>query len=150
MYGEYSLEPDELPDTILWSDSNLPPYEIKHVKLRFLTPFQYTGQSFGELSFYDLCDRLFGRIADLCDMYSDSEFVLPYNFAIHKNHIESVCDLKKKIITQKKSELKCSIGTVDYYGTLTRYMPYIALGSEIHFGKMATRGFGKYVIEEIN
>ena len=149
-YAERVLGFDELPDVIQWSDGMTAPDEIRHIKIRFLTPFQYTGQKYTELEFNDFCDRLFLRIADLCDIYSDSEFVLPYNFAIRKNKIEVIYDLKKIIVGQKDFNQPCSIGTVDYYGRLTRYMPYFALGSEIHFGRLATRGLGKYIIEEIH
>lgn len=100
----------------------------------------------GELHLTKYKDKYIGRIRS----DSDGDAVECYNFAICKNKIEVIYDLKKIIVGQKDFNQPCSIGTVDYYGRLTRYMPYFALGSEIHFGRLATRGLGKYIIEEIH
>ncbi|MDR0221894.1 MAG: CRISPR system precrRNA processing endoribonuclease RAMP protein Cas6, partial [Lachnospiraceae bacterium] len=39
------------------------------------------------------------------------------------------------------------VGTVSYFGDVTRYLPYIDLGSQIHIGKKTTRACGEYVFE---
>lgn len=129
-----------------WTDNNAQ-NEADHIHIEFLTPFIYSNQNCENITFYEFMDRLFDRISAITDVYGDNEFVLPYNFAVHKNKIKTVCDLKPVIVKQKNKEYEASIGAIDFYGNLTRYIPYIILGQEIHFGKMTTRGFGQYKVD---
>lgn len=131
------------PDYVEWNDS-FQPIETEHISIEFITPFLYSGQNYTNLTFYEFMDRTFDRIASLIDVYGENEFVIPYNFAFHKNKVKTVCRLKKYIVKQKNKDFETSVGTVDFYGKLSRYLPYIALGSEVHFGKMSTRGLGQY------
>ena len=39
------------------------------------------------------------------------------------------------------------VGSVRYKGDITKYLPYIDLGSQIHIGKKTTRGCGEYEFE---
>jgi len=50
--------------------------------------------------------------------------------------------------TRKNTEIRLGgfIGNVVYKGDFERFMPFIALGEQIHIGKSTTFGLGKYQI----
>lgn len=136
----------------LWSDAGAI-QSINEVKITFISPVQIINNNdelILDLSFPMFIDRLFSRIADIIDFYEDDEFVLPYNLCFKKPLVDTKSNLFIKTVKQEKQMAKGLKGSLVFQGDLTRYMPYIDLGSQLHIGKLATRGFGEYVFDIID
>jgi hypothetical protein len=74
--------------------------------------------------------------------------VLPYALLNRKPYVTAVFDLKKVAIEQEKQpQVSGFLGRGTYTGDITRYMPYIDLGTQLHAGKLTTRGCGAYRYE---
>ncbi|MDR1766105.1 MAG: CRISPR system precrRNA processing endoribonuclease RAMP protein Cas6 [Lachnospiraceae bacterium] len=56
--------------------------------------------------------------------------------------METQCDIKPSRFWTSGEPIEGFVGTVRYSGDVTRYLPYIDLGSQIHIGKKTTRGCG--------
>jgi hypothetical protein len=97
--------------------------------------------------FATLMGSLFGRIAGIIDNYGESEFTVPYALIAKKPLIIAEYDLKQVRINSNKQPINGFVGTIRYSGDVTRYLPYIDLGSQIHIGKKTTRSCGEYYFE---
>jgi len=132
-----------------WSDEGAKtiPY-TDTLTLRFCTPTEilFNKKSVVELDFHKYIDSLFVRIAGVIDNHTDNEFIVPYNLVAIKPSVkaEYTLDFVKLQATQPISGF---IGTIRYFGDVTRYLPYIDLGSQIHIGKKATFSCGEYSFE---
>lgn len=138
------------PHIVTWSDEGANELEpIRKIRIRFLSPVQIlrSKKLLETIDFPNFIDSLFSRIADLIDVYEEDEFVLPYNFCYKKPRIIAEYKLGITSIQQEKQQFSGVLGEIVYSGNLTRYMPYIDLGSQIHIGKLTTRGFGEYRFE---
>lgn len=134
----------------IWSDEHRDKImENQEIKLSFLSPTQILKQKklFMTWDFSDFMDHLFSRISNMIDLYGKGEFVIPYGLSYRKPHVLTTSNLKKVRIPQGKNFFDGFIGSVTFSGKLNRYMPYIDLGTQLHIGKLTTRGFGKYEIE---
>lgn len=130
-----------------WSDSGaetIPSCDI--LTLDFVTPTEIliSKQPTYEPSFATFIDSLFGRIAGVIDNYSDGTFMLPYSLVARKPHICAEYDLTRININSNGHPISGFTGRIKYSGDVTRYLPYIDLGSQLHIGKKTTRSCGEY------
>jgi len=137
----YSLE---------WTDEgakHLPPCE--NLMVNFLTPTEIlvNGQPPTQLDFSTFIDRVFTRISGAIDNYTQHEFLVPYSLVSNKPHIRAQCNLKPAILQTSNQPILGFIGTVQYSGDLTRYLPYVDLCSQLNVGKKTSRGCGEYSFE---
>jgi len=133
-----------------WSDSGAE--SIAHcdlVNLEFISPTELISSKrpVFEPDFTTFIDSLFGRISSICDNYGKCEFVIPYSLIARKPQVSAVYDLKNVQINSNSHPINGFIGKIAYSGDLTRYLPYIDLGSQIHLGKKTTRSCGEFSFE---
>jgi len=133
-----------------WSDSGAESIErCDKITLDFVSPTELLGckKPVFEPDFSTFIDSLFGRILDICDNYGKSEFIIPYSMIARKPQVTAEYDLKRVQINSNKNPINGFVGKVIYFGDVTRYLPYIDLGSQIHIGKKTTRSCGEYSFE---
>lgn len=138
------------PEVAVWSDEYAETLEtITEVEIEFVTPVQIlkNRRLITGLDFSAFIDHLFWRISSMIDIYGEREFIVPYSLLFRKPYIETTESVSKRIIKQEKQSIEGLVGKVRYRGNLTRYMPYIDLGSQLHIGKLTTRGCGEYRFE---
>jgi len=131
----------------LWSDNgaeHIPSCNM--LALDFLTPTEIyvKGHLDKQFDFTTFIDRLFGRISGVLDNYGENDFVLPYNLVANKPFIKGEYDLHIAKFRTGEQPIAGVYGCVKYYGDVTRYLPYIDLGSQIHIGRKTTRSCGEY------
>jgi CRISPR-associated Csx2 family protein len=134
----------------VWSDAgaeNIPPSDS--IKINFVTPTEMLSskEAISELTFETFIDRLFGRISDIIDNYTDGEFVVPYALTYKKPNVSVEYNLEPTRFKTSGQPINGLIGSVRYSGNITRYLPYIDLGSQLHIGKKTTRACGEYIFE---
>jgi len=135
------------PKAAIWSDQHGQTIEkINEIHVCFLSPTQILRNKVlvKNLDFATFIDNLFFRISSIIDIYEEKEFVLPYGLCYRKPYIVAETDLKTLRISQERHPVDGFVGNIKYVGDLTRYMPYIDLGSILHIGKQTTRGCGQY------
>jgi hypothetical protein len=135
------------PKPAVWSDEGADSIErTTEIEIEFITPTQIMRASelVSEIDFETLIDSLFNRISSITDIYGDGEFVLPYRLPFRKPQVTTKQALRKVTIKQERQPIVGMVGKAKYSGELTRYMPYIDLGTQLHLGKMTTRGCGQY------
>ena len=133
-----------------WSDAGaeyIPHCEVLHI--HFLTPAAILAekQAVTQLDFSMFIDRLFWRIGAIIDKYGEDEFVLPYRLVSNKPYVKAECDLRKVSFQTSGQPILAVCGSIRYCGDVTRYLPYIDLGSQLHIGKKTTRSCGAYCFE---
>jgi len=131
---------DEGADSILYCD---------RLTINFLTPTEIfvKKEITTQIDFSLFIDRLFARISAIIDNYGESEFIIPYNLITKKPFVEAKSDLRRVIFQTNNQPINGILGKVEYFGDITRYLPYIDLGSQMHIGKKTTRSCGEYVFE---
>jgi hypothetical protein len=131
-----------------WSDEGeLPQIEAVSIYLKTPLVFLSSKSLVSEIDFSSFIDSAFGRIAGITDTYGEAEFILPYSMTHRKPKIISENKLETVAIKQEKQPIVGLVGEIRFSGELTRYMPYLDLCSELHMGKMTTRGCGRYEFE---
>ncbi|GHU34160.1 hypothetical protein FACS1894105_00440 [Clostridia bacterium] len=144
--GEFLLEPAFAE----WSDKNASTIErVTAIRINFLTPYEIlqNDKLVAEPDFSLFTEALFSRIAAVADLYGESEFVLPYRLMYRKPFVQVKHNLKIVTLTQKKESVTGVYGSIDFIGEITRYVPYIDIGTQLHIGKKTTRGCGEYNFE---
>jgi len=135
-----------------WSDEGADsiPY-CDGLTINFITPTEIflKKEAKTEIDFAFFIDRLFTRISTIIDNYSENEFVIPYNLVTNKPFVEAKSNLRKVIFKTNEQPINGVLGKVEYFGDVTRYLPYIDLGSQIHIGRKTTRSCGEYTFEII-
>ena len=118
------------------------------IKLDFITPTELISgkRPVRTPEFPFFVDILFGRISDICEYYGDREFIIPYALVARKPLISAEYFNKPVEINSNKQPIRGFTGRIHYYGDLTRYAPYFALGSMLNIGKKTTRSCGEYRI----
>jgi hypothetical protein len=133
-----------------WSDSGAEsiPY-CDTLTLNFVTPTELLSKKIPiyEPDFATLTDSLFGRISAIIDNYSEVEFIIPYSLIGRKPLVEAKYEIERVKINSNNHPINGFIGKIHYYGDVTRYLPYIDLGSQLHLGKKTTRSCGEYYME---
>jgi len=131
----------------IWSDEGAEhiPY-CNTLTVNFLTPTEIfiQGKAASQINFDLFIDRLFGRISVIIDHFGKSEFVLPYNLIANKPLIKAEYDLNMVRFNTSGQPITGVCGNVRYSGDVTRYLPYVDLGSQVHIGKKTTRACGEY------
>ena len=97
-----------------------------------------------QLDFATFIDRIFVRISGILDNYGENEFTIPYNLAYNKPFVMAECNLQSIHFKTNNQPITGLLGQVQYYGNVTRYLPYIDLGSQLHIGKKTSRACGEY------
>jgi CRISPR/Cas system endoribonuclease Cas6 (RAMP superfamily) len=134
-----------------WSDTSaeeMPP--IQGARVRFETPTQILQDHrvVEQPSFAQLMNSLFGRIAAMLALYGAREFILPYALMNQTPQVQAQFDTHRICVQQDKGQhIDGIVGQVTYTGDLTRYMPYLQLGTLLHIGKKTTRGCGVYTMD---
>ena len=142
---DYELEYDSV-----WSDAGARSIPLcNEVIINFITPTEVFGskRSIREISFATFVDSLFGRISGIIDNYTDGNFIIPYALVAKKPFVTAEYNIKQITFQTSGQPINGFTGTVKYAGTITRYLPYIDLGSQIHIGKKTTRACGEYIFE---
>jgi hypothetical protein len=141
------LEEAELIYDRIWSDNgaNTIP-QADHIVIHFITPTELISEqkSVKEVEWNIFIDSLFGRICDVIGNYTAGEFVIPYALFARKQQIMAQYRLETIRFQTNKQPICGVVGEVEYKGDVTRYLPYIDLGSQLHIGKKTTRGCGEY------
>ena len=116
------------------------------ITINFLTPTEIfvNGQLPEQLDFSTFIDRIFVRISGVMDNHGESEFIIPYNLAYNKPFVKAECKLHSTHFKTNNQPITGLLGQVQYYWDITRYLPYIDLGSQIHIGKKTSRSCGEY------
>jgi len=133
-----------------WSDEGAESIEYcDNITIHFDSPVEMISrnEALKDITFGQLIDSLFGRIAGIIDNYSDKEFVIPYSLLGRKPYVEAKSQLRSVRFSMGSQAIEGVIGTISYFGDMTRYLPYIDLGTQLHIGKKTTRGFGEYSFE---
>jgi hypothetical protein len=100
-----------------------------------------------EPDFPAFIDSLFGRISAVIDNHGENEFVLPYSLIARKPLVRATHDIKRVHINSNNHPIDGFVGRISYHGDVTRYLPYIDLGGQLHLGKKTTRSCGEYTFE---
>ncbi|MDR1465481.1 MAG: CRISPR system precrRNA processing endoribonuclease RAMP protein Cas6 [Oscillospiraceae bacterium] len=135
----------------VWSDEgaqSIPP--AQGIKIRFLSPTQIYHDRFvaDKPDFPLFIDSLLARIAAMIDVYGENEFTLPYGLHRRKPQVTMQFSTQRITIPQDHGQrVDGVIGEVLYEGGITRYLPYLDLGTQLHVGKKTTRGCGQYEME---
>ena len=134
-----------------WSDAGaLDILSAQAIKIRFLSPTQIYHAKFVEdkPDFSLFMDSLFARIAAMIDLYGEGQFTLPYGLLVRKPKISARFSTHRVTIPQDHGQrVDGIVGEILYEGDITRYLPYLDLGTQLHIGKKTTRGCGQYEIE---
>jgi len=144
-FDGYDLEYDEI-----WSDEgveSIPP--CNEILIEFVTPTEIFEKKdvIAEISFESFIKNLFGRISSIFDNYTDGEFIIPYALIARKPFVTAKYNIKPIRFQTSGQHINGFIGTINYFGNVTRYLPYIDLGSQIHIGKKSTRSCGEYIFK---
>ena len=133
-----------------WSESGADaiPY-CEMLSVTFISPTEILSSKKPviEIGFSTFIDSLFGRINGIIDNYTDSQFIIPYSFIADMPRIQAEFDLQSIDLQTNGHPIKSFIGTIKYQGDVTRYLPYIDLGSQLHIGKKTTRACGEYIFD---
>jgi len=135
----------------VWSDAgamDIPPAQA--IKIRFLSPTQIYQARFvvDKPEFALFMDSLFARISAIIDLYGEEEFTLPYARLCRKPQVTTQFSTQRVSIPQNhRQRVDGILGEILYEGEITRYLPYLDLGTQLHIGKKTTRGCGQYEIE---
>ncbi len=132
-------------------------YECNHnLKLNFLTPtrIKYRGSYIANMEFHIMIRNLLRRIFMMSLFHCDFEPKIDFTGLINEAkkvdvyHWEIKWHDWERFSTRKDAKMKLGgfIGSVIYRGNFENFMPFIALGEQIHIGKNTTFGLGKYVI----
>ena len=130
-----------------WSDANADSIPFcDALTLSFVTPTELISskQPVYEPDFPVLIDSLFGRISAIIDNYGEGEFIIPYSLITKKPQIVAKYDCEHIYINSNSHPINSFIGNISYFGDVTRYLPYIDLGSQLPLGKKTTRSYGEY------
>jgi hypothetical protein len=133
-----------------WSDTGAEAIpSCSKITLDFITPTTLLsgGKPIYAPDFALLLDSLFGRISAIIDNYGESEFIVPYSLFAKKPFIKTEYDLKQVRINSNSQPINGFTGKVKFCGDVTRYLPYIDLGSQLHIGKKTTRSCGEYIFK---
>jgi CRISPR-associated endoribonuclease Cas6 len=153
----YDAREHFLKDDIPIISANELLYECKDtLTLNFLTPtrIKYRDSYITNMEFHIMIRNLLRRVAMMMFFHCDTELKVDYTELITsaKNVDVQHWDLKwhdwERYSTRKNTEMRLGgfIGNVTYKGDFERFMPFIALGEQIHIGKSTTFGLGKYTI----
>jgi len=135
----------------VWSDAgamDIPPAQA--VKIRILSPVQIYHAHFvaDKPDFSLFMDSLFARIAAMIDLFGEGEFTLPYALLCRKPQVTAQFSTRRVLIPQNHGQRVDGIlGEILYEGEITRHLPYLDLGTQLHIGKKTTRGCGQFEIE---
>jgi len=136
-----------LPKPVTWTDNGADKIaSVTKLEIQFITPVQILQKSqlIKNIEFNIFIDSLLSRVAAIIDLYEEDEFVIPYRLICRKPWIKANVNLRERVIKQERGMIKGMVGNVNFTGEITRYMPYIDVGQQLHVGKLTTRGFGQY------
>ncbi|MDR1193119.1 MAG: CRISPR system precrRNA processing endoribonuclease RAMP protein Cas6 [Peptococcaceae bacterium] len=134
----------------MWSDNGAETIpRCEELTINFLTPTEILSgkEPIREVDFNTLIDSLFGRIGGIIDNYTEGEFVIPYSLFARRPFVKAEYNLRPINFQTSGQPIYGFLGAVRYLGDVTRYLPYIDLGSQIHMGKKTTRACGEYSFE---
>ncbi|MDQ1328840.1 MAG: system precrRNA processing endoribonuclease protein Cas6 [Candidatus Poribacteria bacterium] len=146
-----------LSDNLPTINADRLPYNLKEtLSLEFLTPtrIKYRESYITNMEFHVMIRNLLRRISMLMLYHCDSALDIEINELIEKSKTVDVLrwDLRwhdwTRYSSRQKELMKLGgfIGSVTYKGDFEKFMPFIALGEQIHIGKSTTFGLGKYRI----
>ena len=140
----------KLPGYRIWSDEfadNIA--EVNEATIYFSTPLQIRRNKMvvKDIDFKLFINSVFSRIAAIIDLYEDQEFTIPYGLLYRLPKVSMESNFEEIKIQQKGYPIVGLLGKIHLNGALTRYMPYIDLGGQLHIGGSTTKGCGEYQIE---
>jgi len=141
---------DELIYDRVWSDAgaeSIPDTGSLTIFFKTPTEFLSSHEPVWKIDWNTFVDILFGRICDIIGNYTESEFVLPYPLIARRPFVTADYSLTPVHLIVGTIPINGVLGSVKYTGNVTRYLPYIDLGSQIHIGKKTTLACGEYSFE---
>lgn len=130
---------------------------VNELRIMFNTPFRFKSQGkiTDGLNFELFMRNIFRRSSALSRLYCNREWELDYKAFLEEARTITVknANLKwhdwERFSSTHKSKLKMGgiVGDIVFGGDLTKFLPYIHIGSIIHVGKGCTFGLGKYKYE---
>ena len=87
---------------------------------------------------------LLGKISSLAKDYTQNDFVVPYEMIPNIPFVTTEKDLKPVSVQTGGKASNGFIGSVSLTGDLTRFIPYIDLGSQIQIGENTIYSCGEY------
>jgi len=133
-----------------WSDAGAEfiPYCDK-LTVKFISPAMILVQKqvAAQIDFAMFVDRILARISSIIDKYGENEFVIPYSLVASKPFVKAEYDLQAVKLQTSGQPVSGIVGSVRYFGDVTRYLPYIDICSQLHIGKKTTRSCGEFSFE---
>jgi len=153
----YDPESRTLSDNLPIISADRLPFNCEDtLRLEFLTPtrIKYRENYITNMEFHIMIRNLLRRITMLMLFHCGSELDIDANELVSLAKMVDVreWDLRwhdfQRYSTRQNApmELGGFVGSVAYKGDFEEFMPFIALGEQIHIGKNTTFGLGKYTI----
>ncbi len=131
--------------------------EVAEIQLRFLTPVRLKNENrLGEIPDFRLLMRTLLRRITLLSVHSplaepiDHERLLEASTAV----ATAASDLRwkdwERYSSRQRQVMRLGgyVGRITYQGPLEEFLPYLLLGSQVHIGKQATFGLGRYRLHD--
>ncbi|MBT9173037.1 MAG: hypothetical protein DDT21_01427 [Syntrophomonadaceae bacterium] len=148
--GTNTVRNVDLSDT--FPSRSFPP--ISEIQIKFITPARLVddGTCATVPEFHVFFRQIMRRISSLSYFHHGQRLDADYGgLAVRSRHITlsanntSWQDLERYSHRQEQRiNMGGLIGTVTYQGDLTEFIPWLALGEQVHVGKNTVFGFGKY------
>ncbi len=136
---------------------NLKFNKATELRINFNTPFRFKSQGkiTDGLNFELFMRNIFRRTSALSRLYCNREWELDYKAFLEeaRNITVKNANLKwhdwERFSSTHKSKIKMGgiVGEIVFGGDITKFLPYIHIGSIVHIGKGCTFGLGKYTYE---
>ncbi|HOU51750.1 MAG TPA: CRISPR system precrRNA processing endoribonuclease RAMP protein Cas6 [Smithella sp.] len=141
------------PDSVLQCDQEM------IIKLKLSTPLRikYHNNLKAELPFHILVRAMLRRISSLSESHDGVEPALDYRGMVSRAEKVTIeqSDLSwfdwRRYSNRQEQEMLMGgmIGSIEYRGKLSEYLPLINFCEKVHIGKQTTFGLGKVVLENV-
>ncbi len=155
VYSEGAFNPSNIE--VMRCVENIGLKSADEIRISFETPFRFKSQGkiTDGLNFELFMRNIFRRASALSRLYCNREWELDYKAFLEeaRNITVKKADLHwhdwERFSSTHKSKIKLGgiIGDIVFGGDLTKFLPYIYIGSIVHIGKNCTFGLGKYTYE---
>lgn len=141
------------PDSVLQGEQEM------IIKLQLSTPLRlkYHNNLKAELPFHVLVRAMLRRISSLLESHDGSEPALDYRGMVSRAEKVTTeqSDLSwfdwRRYSNRQEQEMLMGgmIGSIEYRGKLSEYLPLIKFCERVHIGKQTTFGLGKMMMEKV-
>lgn len=132
------------------------PEPVERITLAFLTPtrIKYEEQLAPEPEFHVLIRSLLRRVSALYYFHASNRLELDFKGIVER--AEAVRTVRRDLSwidwarysARQDARMKLGgfVGTIEFEGDLTEFMPLLRIGEIVHIGKATSFGLGKYVV----